>query len=295
MYLRGRRQVFVTPLTSGSVHQATSVGGATISVLPKLLLKAFSKNKKSFKTFTLRNLLPPTTVPGLKEEIKDQLQSDVTQDFDVGYYDNSTQISIRTTHDLTELWSDISKGKKVVMWCDGLREKRNLEFDEQDSAHPPKKRKSKHVEEKSDSKAEEMVHSLREIHGKSFTPMQYRIWAEMVAGGLHESLEHPPNTSMFCRAGNTENKKKSAEGTLTEALTVVADKISCALSPAATTPTRSAGSTNKPSPAKLIENRSKCYRQLSELNSLKSSGVLTEEEYVTEKDAVMETLKNLAQ
>ena len=75
----------------------------------------------------------------------------------------------------------------------------------------------------------------------------------------------------------------------------MADKISCALSPAATTPTRSVGSTNKPSPAKLIENRSKCYRQLSELNSLKSSGVLTEEEYVTEKDAVMETLKNLAQ
>ena len=107
--------------------------------------------------------------------------------------------------------------------------------------------------------------------------MQYCIRAEMVAGGLHESLDHPPNTSLFCRAGGN----------------LVVDKISGALSHAARTPTRSAGSSNKSSPAKLIENRSKCHKQLSELNSLKSSGVLTEEEYIHENDAVMATLKNL--
>ena len=49
-----------------------------------------------------------------------------------------------------------------------------------------KKGKSKHIEEKSDSIAEEMVNLLREIYRKSLTPMQYRIWAEMVAGELHE-------------------------------------------------------------------------------------------------------------
>ena len=37
----------------------------------------------------------------------------------------------------TKLWGDIRKGNKLVMWCDRLREKQNLEFE---SAHPPKKR-----------------------------------------------------------------------------------------------------------------------------------------------------------
>lgn len=91
----------------------------------------------------------------------------------------------------------------------------------------------------------------------------------MVAGGLHEDLDHPPNTSMFCRAGNTGTKKKSAERTLAEALTEVANIISRAVSLVATAPTHNAASSNRSSPAKVIENRSKCYKQLSELQSLK--------------------------
>ena len=31
--------------------------------------------------------------------------------------------------------------------------------------------------------------------------MQYRIWAEMKSGGLHDSMTTPPATSMFVRAG----------------------------------------------------------------------------------------------
>ena len=45
--------------------------------------------------------------------------------------------------------------------------------------------------------------------------------------------------------------------------------------------------------AKLIDLRSKCYKQLSELNNLKDTGILTEEEYVAEKDAVLAMLKKL--
>ena len=47
------------------------------------------------------------------------------------------------------------------------------------------------------------------------------------------------------------------------------------------------------SPAKSIDNRSKCYKQLGDLNELRSSGVLTEEEYQSEKEAIMITLKKL--
>ena len=45
------------------------------------------------------------------------------------------------------------------------------------------------------------------------------------------------------------------------------------------------------SPAKLIDSRSKCYKQLSDINNLKLSGVLSEEEYCCEKEAVLSVLQ----
>ena len=105
----------------------------------------------------------------------------------------------------------------------------------------------------------------------------------MIFSGLHVSLDEPPNTSMFVRAGGYLPKKRNND--VTEALTRVADRVSGMLSPASSTISKS--------PARLIENRSKCYRQLSELNSLRSAGVLSDSEYKSEKDCVMETLRQL--
>lgn len=47
------------------------------------------------------------------------------------------------------------------------------------------------------------------------------------------------------------------------------------------------------SPAKRIENRSKCYKQLGELKSLNEAGILSDEEYDSEKEAIMLSLKCL--
>jgi len=93
---------------------------------------------------------------------------------------------------------------------------------------------------------------------------------------------------MFARAGGGTPNRRSDQG-VAAALTRVANQISGALSPVPT----SSHSTTGTSPAKIIENRSKCYKQLSELNNLKAAGVLTEEEYQLEKEAVMTTLKTL--
>ena len=108
----------------------------------------------------------------------------------------------------------------------------------------------------------------------------------MIVGDLHDSIDDPPNTSMFSRAGNSTGNKKKLENYLTEALTVVATK-----SPSSPSLTRS--HTSGGSPTQLIDNRSKCYKQLNELTTLKSNGVLTDEEYMCEKAVVMATLKKL--
>ena len=140
--VHGKRQVFVTPLSAGP-SQIQTISGfcgsgepSRLPVAEKILLKAFSKNKKSSKTFTLRNLPLASihSVEQLKAEIKRQLQCDVIQDFDVGHMEGSTQVSFRSSHDLSELWFNVSKGKKVNLWCDGLKEheqeKRCLHIDE---------------------------------------------------------------------------------------------------------------------------------------------------------------------
>lgn len=51
---------------------------------------------------------------------------------------------------------------------------------------------------------------------------------------------------------------------------------------------------NVSSPVDAIESRSKLYKQLSDLSNLKSIGVLTEGEYLSEKQAIMNLLQNLA-
>ena len=45
------------------------------------------------------------------------------------------------------------------------------------------------------------------------------------------------------------------------------------------------------SPAKIIENRSKCHRQLSELRNLKDEGLISNEDYDHERSVIMGTLK----
>ena len=61
----------------------------------------------------------------------------------------------------------------------------------------------------------------------------------------------------------------------------------------ALTSTPSGSKVSGDSPAKIIDNRSKCYKQLGELRNLKESGILSDAEYATERAAIMSTLKNL--
>lgn len=138
-------------------------------------------------------------------------------------------------------------------------------------------------------KLEETVTELKELHGQQFTPMQYRIWGEMIIGGLYSSKTESPNTSMFSRAGGKEPPKRKSD--VAVALGEVAKQVSAAFSGAL--PSTKSSSSSTASPAKSIDNRSKCYKQLGELNDLRNAGVLTEEEYQSEKGAIMGTLKKL--
>ena len=75
---------------------------------------------------------------------------------------------------------------------------------------------------------------------------------------------------------------------MSEALTHAAQAFSSALFPRTIT-----GLCHSEGTTSMIDSCSKCYKQLSELNNLKSTGVITEDEYLKEKGAIMKVLKQL--
>ena len=307
------RQVVVTPLPASCASASAS------EPIAKVLLKAVSKAAKgsSHKLFTLRHVdaRKMLSCEEVKRVIRSQLKEDIVLgDFDVGFLSGNNVITIRSAADLNEFWSDFRAGKKVMLWCDGLREAhttnspstsasdkrkrghnhsaQQLDSDEENyqlSKQPAPKRKRVSAEERED-RVQSTIDKLKEKHGPEFTPMQFRIWSEMIVGGIHSSIDNPPTSAMFTRAGKGVISSKKKDDSVAEALTHAALTISSALSP--TTPGK--GTVMGTSPVRLIESRSKCYKQLHDLNTLKVSGVLSEEEYDNEKGAVLRVLKKLS-
>ena len=130
-------------------------------------------------------------------------------DFDIGFLQGSTTVNLRTSQDLLDVWNDIAGGKNIVLWCDGLKDdnckskrKRKIDDsctvdsgDDDDVNLSTHKSIKKKKEEKKDRHVENTITELKEMHGSNFTNMQYRIWSEMIIGGICSSLTEPPNVS----------------------------------------------------------------------------------------------------
>ena len=230
----------------------------------------------------------------MKALIRDQLRNDITEgNFDIGYLHSNTVISIRNKDDLAEIWASLKKGTNVTLWCDGLKvtagassskKKRphsDSDLDSDDEDRPPSKKKSK------EDRVQNIVEELKKQHGDKYTMMQFRIWAETVNGGMHKSLTEPPSSTMFKRAGGTATSSSKKSDAATEAV----NQITALLTPKLSAPPPAKAN----SPAKIIDNRSKCYRQLGELKNLYESGLLSEAEYTKERGAIMSTLQRLSE
>ena len=255
-----------------------------------MLLKAAHKNNlKEQKTFTVRNVNTATieSPAALKSLIRDNFSDDIGPVFDVGYIQGSTVVRIRSKEDLAEMWCDIRKCKNTCLWCDGLietnkkskRKRKHVISEDEDSGEDRPKSKKKH-QDSNDEKVQEIVDELKTKHGSKYSFMQIRIWAELIFSRLYASLNDPPhNNSMFERAGSG-GKASKADRKETENVTKVVTEAASAIT-----------SPPNHSPAKLIESRSKLYKQLTELQNLKS--IMSEDEYKNEKETIMNLLHQL--
>ena len=134
----------------------------------------------------------------------------------MGYLQGNNVITMRNKEDIMELWYNLIKGSNTVNWRDGLFVQQSkgsaasgckcpssLESNSDDE-HPATKTKK----DERDSAVKKYIDELNAAH-KEYTPMQYRIWAEMKLG-LHDSMSTPPATSMFMHAGGSTPKRATS-------------------------------------------------------------------------------------
>ena len=233
--------------------------------------------------------------------IRRKLSEDITSgDFDVGYIQSTTTVCIRTSEDLEELWLLLRQPQKnTVLWCNGLiahaghKCKHSDDEDDFDTEQQQSRRSRSKKHDTNVQQVQDTVDQLKAKYGSSYTQMQFHIGAELIVGGMCSMDGPPSNNSMFKRAGGGDGASKKNESHATQALT---DAITAALS-AKGTCNQSHSSQNHDQAqalAALIENRSKLYKQLSELKNLKGCGVLDDDEYATEKVTILDLLKQLS-
>ena len=109
----------------------------------------------------------------------------------------------------------------------------------------------------------------------------------MHAGGHHPSPDEAPAKSMFVRAGGATPKRKSTADIVSQTITQLTP-----LTTSSATPQSSSTPTSL-SPARIVDTRFKCYKQLGELKNLNQAGILSDEECVTERQAIMDILKSI--
>ena len=268
------------------------------------------KNKRDYHQHTLRNISPRiiTTPEALKEEVSVQVGEAVSRllDFPIGYYRDSKKIWIQNQKDLRDAWQLLEQNKSLTLWChgaDGKRKRAGQESDESDDSSDSgisrkgstkkkggRNKSSARSRLSSDEKAaqvQKLKTKLEQRHGTKFNSCQYRLWAEMVFSGIHESMEEPPQVPMFgAQRKRASPRGGSPDGNLSNALTGVAAAIRDVLSPQ---PNRISLS----SPSKAVDLRSKYLQQLKDVLSLHDMGGLTDEEYEEERSTIVRQMRKL--
>lgn len=267
-------------------------------------------NKKEFTMFTLRNInFSPTTSPQmLKQALFDELGSEVLcrkLDFALGYFRKSTKLWLNNEEDVHDAYDVLLKTQKLTFWCMGKKPPKyygsseNSENEDEEDTHDgvSRRRRRQHttrlsMREERTTRVKELKTQLRENHGSRYSGVQYALWAETIVAGTHESLEEPPPVPMFGAQRPHGNSRSS--GNLTEAFTVMADKLTTAFT---AQPRNSAlsspSSSSYSSPSKSAELRGKYLQQLRELVELRDIGALTEEEYEEQRFGLVNLMKKL--
>ena len=217
-------------------------------------------------------------------------------DFRIGYFKCNVKIWINNDQDSKEACETLEKVGKLTLWCIGIEKcdsKRGRSSTESgsddESISSSKKKRSDRTEKR--SKVKELKVKLQQRHGSDYSAVQYTLWAEMLVGETHDSLDNPPDVPMF-GLKRVRGRSSTCSSDLNATLTGMANSIVTALSPQV--PVCPSGSgINSNSPSKSVELCSKYMQQLRELVNLHEIGALTTEEYEDQRRTLVDLMKKL--
>lgn len=212
----------------------------------------------------------------LLEEFGDDLSGTIS--FDLGYYEKrSTKCLITSSEDLNRMYELFKTSGEVLLWCDGGTD------------GPDKSRKRKRDTENDDN-VDAVYLELKEKHQNKFTVPQLRLWARMIHCDTHDSYDKPPSIPMFSGSEPKRQKKESAAETIADSIVALSKAIS---PPPVKSNSSISVSTVGISPGKSIDLRMKNLQQLRYIQKLFQDNILSEQEYLEQKENVLDSLRKL--
>ena len=112
-------------------------------------------------------------------------------------------------------------------------------------------------------RVDDIVDELQAKHKSLFTTLQYRVWAETVVGGRHESLDNPPKGSYFKKRVQSPERSTS-------------EKQSTAITP-----------------IRAADLKSTYIKQIRELHALLDIGAITEADFQKQKKIILDQMNKL--
>ncbi len=186
------------------------------------------------------------------------------------------------------------QGKSCVsLWCDGKEVEDDAESDEDRTTTRKKQKKESRGPSRRAETAEELedvFQKLKDKHGKDYSRPQLRLWARMIVTKTHDDLNVPPKVPMITGVTQRQPCKESLTDVFRSAASAIADVWSprADRTVASTPPQRVTCS-----PSKTVDIRMKNIEQLRSLQRLREDGILTEEEFQTQKQIVLQSLNTL--
>lgn len=230
-------------------------------------------------------------IEDLKFRIRRELQEEFydDNDFDVGFFEgkHSTKRWLIEDEDLNYMYSK-QKSDEIHLWCD-----LDIVINE-----PPRKKKREEPvssrREDKERKVDEALETLLVKHKNTYTKNQLQLWARMITNKLHDSYDDPPPNCPPITGQGIALKPQKKE-TLTEVIAGAAAAFVKAVSPAATkTPAQivqNDSGCRLLSPARSADIRMKNLQQLQCLQRLFEDKVLTEGEFMEQKNIILEALR----
>ena len=220
---------------------------------------------------------------------------------DVGYYESRQKVWVVSPKDL-DIMYEKRKGGDVLFWielCDDIDET------DSDASEPKRKKKKKRQSsvpsrrQSKEDELEEVYSKLRIEHGTDYSVPQLKLWARMIICGTHDNYTDPPRVPMIM--GKHSKLPKPALTGAAEAMARVfsppTQPVSVTVCTTASTiasTTASSSSTSTAigiSPGKATDLRMRNLEQLRVLQKLYEEKILTETEFLEQKNIILASYK----